>query len=242
MNYFWFYLGGIIAYDKQRKEWVKKFAKNENEIDGDLIASKFKGVNYVFDERMGERITGDILTKCQSCGTPYDMYSNCKNCSIRFLQCKSCAFEYSSCCSETCQDKYLSRQSVEGLPRSRKSKQPEKEKISTQQKTRSFSTIARNASLQLVIRNSASVLKRRSKSDISEPKGSTLDLYCAMHSDQEPWLLQKLREETLRHCAKVSHRMLCDHLQGRLLSLLSNVHRPHKVLELGTFTVCELVN
>jgi hypothetical protein len=71
------------------------------------LASKFKGVNYVFDERMGERITDDVLSQCQTCGTPHDMFSNCKNCSIRFLQCKSCAFDLGSCCSTACMDSYL---------------------------------------------------------------------------------------------------------------------------------------
>jgi len=29
--------------------------------------SKFKGVNYVFDNRLGERITADVLSTCDQC-------------------------------------------------------------------------------------------------------------------------------------------------------------------------------
>jgi UPF0176 protein len=40
---------------------------------------KFKGVNYVFDERIVERISEDVLTKCETCGQPNDSFINCRN-------------------------------------------------------------------------------------------------------------------------------------------------------------------
>jgi len=86
--------GGIINYAKQAKE--------EN------IDSKFIGKNFVFDNRLGERITEDIIALCHQCGTPADTHTNCKNdgCHILFIQCEACATKYDGCCSEECQTVY----------------------------------------------------------------------------------------------------------------------------------------
>ena len=56
--------GGIIQYAKEIKEQG--------------LESKFKGINFVFDERIGERITDDVLSECHQCGTPCDTHVNCK--------------------------------------------------------------------------------------------------------------------------------------------------------------------
>ena len=39
--------------------------------------SKFRGQNYVFDERMNSAITNEILTSCETCGDSCDMFTNC---------------------------------------------------------------------------------------------------------------------------------------------------------------------
>jgi predicted sulfurtransferase/predicted O-methyltransferase YrrM len=67
--------------------------------------SKFRGVNYVFDERMGARITADVLSACSTCGAPCDAFLNCNNvmCNLRFLQCPACRSAYSACCSKACE-------------------------------------------------------------------------------------------------------------------------------------------
>ena len=58
--------------------------------------------------------------------------------------------------------------------------------------------------------------------------------YAELHSTRESKLLEKLRRETFQ---KVLHpRMLSGPLQGRLLSLISKLIRPKKILELGTYT------
>lgn len=82
--------GGIIEYAKQ--------IKREN------IPSKFIGKNFVFDERMGERITEDVIAKCHQCGTSCDAHVNCANpyCHLLFIQCPSCAEKMLGCCSEEC--------------------------------------------------------------------------------------------------------------------------------------------
>lgn len=82
--------GGIINYAKQVKE--------EN------LACKFTGKNFVFDNRLGEKITDDVIAKCHQCGKPCDVHTNCKNdgCHLLFIQCDECAEKYEGCCSEQC--------------------------------------------------------------------------------------------------------------------------------------------
>ncbi len=84
--------GGIIEYTRQCKE------KN--------IPNKFIGKNFVFDERMGEKISDDIVAKCHQCGKPCDTHVNCANdaCHILFIQCRECAEKYNQCCSHKCKD------------------------------------------------------------------------------------------------------------------------------------------
>lgn len=86
--------GGIINYAKQIKEKG--------------LDSKFIGKNFVFDERLGERITPDIIAHCHQCGKPADTHTNCKNdgCHLLFIQCEECAAKYDGCCSNECQTVY----------------------------------------------------------------------------------------------------------------------------------------
>lgn len=84
--------GGIIEYTRQVRE--------EN------LPSRFIGKNFVFDERLGERITGDVIAHCHQCGAPCDTHTNCANddCHLLFIQCPDCAAKYDGCCSEACRD------------------------------------------------------------------------------------------------------------------------------------------
>jgi UPF0176 protein len=82
--------GGIIEYDRQVK------AKG--------LKNKFLGKNFVFDERLGERISPDVIAHCHQCGKPADEHLNCANehCHILFIQCAECRDHYHACCSEKC--------------------------------------------------------------------------------------------------------------------------------------------
>ena len=84
--------GGIINYANQIKE--------EN------IESKFIGKNFVFDHRLGERITDDIVSQCHQCGKPCDNHTNCENegCHLLFIQCDECKTAMENCCSTECQE------------------------------------------------------------------------------------------------------------------------------------------
>ncbi len=61
-----------------------------------------------------------------------------------------------------------------------------------------------------------------------------LEQYITDHSEPEPQLLQKLTRET--HVKVVQPRMITGHFQGRVLSLLSKLIYPKKILEIGTYT------
>ena len=84
--------GGIINYAKQVKE--------------QRLETKFTGKNFVFDNRLGERITEDIIAKCHQCGKPCDDHTNCLNngCHLLFIQCRECAEKYEGCCGTECKE------------------------------------------------------------------------------------------------------------------------------------------
>lgn len=84
--------GGIIHY--------------ANTVREQGLENKFRGKNFVFDERMGERITGEIIARCHQCGRPADTHTNCRNegCHLLFIQCPDCAAKYEGCCSPACQE------------------------------------------------------------------------------------------------------------------------------------------
>ena len=84
--------GGIINY--------------ANEVKEKGLPNKFKGKNFVFDDRLGERISEEIIAKCHQCGKPADTHTNCINgaCHLLFIQCEECAKKYEGCCSKECQD------------------------------------------------------------------------------------------------------------------------------------------
>ena len=84
--------GGIINYTRQVKE--------------NNLENKFIGKNFVFDERLSERITDDIISHCHQCGSPANSHTNCKNhgCHLLFIQCEECARQYDGCCSTRCQE------------------------------------------------------------------------------------------------------------------------------------------
>jgi UPF0176 protein len=84
--------GGIINYSREVKE--------------NGLENKFIGKNFVFDERLGERITEDIIASCHQCGKPCDTHVNCKSnaCHLLFIQCPECASKFENCCSTECRD------------------------------------------------------------------------------------------------------------------------------------------
>ena len=84
--------GGIINYVNQAKD-------NGLEL-------KFKGKNFVFDNRLGERVTEEIISKCHQCGKPADTHVNCANeaCHLLFIQCEECKQKWEGTCGQECYD------------------------------------------------------------------------------------------------------------------------------------------
>ena len=84
--------GGIIEYAQQIKHLG--------------LTSRFIGKNFVFDERLGETIDGQVIAHCHQCGNPADTHVNCANndCHLLFIQCSECAAKYENCCSDECRE------------------------------------------------------------------------------------------------------------------------------------------
>lgn len=84
--------GGVIDYAHQVKEKG--------------LPNKFRGKNFVFDERMGEKIGDEIISDCQVCEkVKCDDYTHCKNqfCHILFIGCQGCLKKLDGYCSRMCQ-------------------------------------------------------------------------------------------------------------------------------------------
>jgi caffeoyl-CoA O-methyltransferase len=67
--------------------------------------------------------------------------------------------------------------------------------------------------------------------DITNP---IIEEYISRYSSEESDLLKQVNRET--HAEVLMPRMLSGHYQGRVLSMLSFMIRPKRVLEIGTFT------
>ncbi len=82
--------GGIIEYCHTVKQ------KN--------LPSLFIGKNFVFDNRLGERVTKKPIANCHQCGACCDTHRNCQNndCHLLFIQCDSCYGYMQGCCSGHC--------------------------------------------------------------------------------------------------------------------------------------------
>lgn len=113
------YCTGGIRCEKASAYLLHRGFKNVFHLEGGIInyanivkekglPNKFRGKNFVFDDRLGERISDEIIAHCHQCGKPADTHTNCKNegCHLLFIQCDECAQKYSGCCSQECHDIY----------------------------------------------------------------------------------------------------------------------------------------
>ena len=111
------YCTGGIRCEKASAYMLHKGFKNVFHLEGGIInyvnqvkekdlPIKFHGKNFVFDNRLGERVTEEIISKCHQCGTPADTHVNCANeaCHLLFIQCEACKEKYSGCCSKECRE------------------------------------------------------------------------------------------------------------------------------------------
>lgn len=83
--------GGIIDYKHQ--------------VEREGLENKFLGKNFVFDERMGERIGDEVISYCHLCSTEKsDTHRHCTNeaCHVLFLCCERCLKQKKGYCSYRC--------------------------------------------------------------------------------------------------------------------------------------------
>jgi len=114
-KHFMLYCTGGIRCEKASAYLLKQGFTNVSQLYGGIIEyahqvkkqnlpSKFVGKNFVFDQRLGERIDDQVISRCHQCGKPADSHTNCANndCHLLFIQCTECAVKYNSCCSADC--------------------------------------------------------------------------------------------------------------------------------------------
>lgn len=83
--------GGIIDYKRQ--------------VEALGLPNRFRGKNFVFDERLGERISDEVIAHCHLCHTTKcDTHIHCKNqaCHVLFICCTNCLLKKRNYCSYTC--------------------------------------------------------------------------------------------------------------------------------------------
>ena len=110
------YCTGGIRCEKASSFLINEGIKNVKQLQGGIIQyahdikkegleSKFVGKNFVFDARLGERVTEDIISTCHLCGERSDSHKDCKNdaCHILFIQCSKCDEKLNGCCSIECE-------------------------------------------------------------------------------------------------------------------------------------------
>ena len=100
--------GGIIKYARDVKECG--------------LENRFIGKNFVFDERLGERISDDIISHCHQCNSTSDSHTNCRNeaCHLLFIQCSECAKKFEGCCSQACMETAALPEEAQKIMRSQK--------------------------------------------------------------------------------------------------------------------------
>lgn len=111
------YCTGGIRCEKASAYYKHKGFENVYQLEGGIIQyardvkakgleNKFRGKNFVFDERLGERISEEVIAHCHQCGEACDTHANCANvtCNLLFIQCEKCAAEQEGCCSSDCQE------------------------------------------------------------------------------------------------------------------------------------------
>jgi UPF0176 protein len=84
--------GGVIDYKHQ--------------VEQEGLPNKFRGKNFVFDERLGERVGDEIISHCHLCKVEKsDTHHHCKNqiCHVLFLGCEGCLKKHHGYCSTWCE-------------------------------------------------------------------------------------------------------------------------------------------
>ena len=130
------YCTGGIRCEKASAWFKHKGYKNVYQLEGGIIKyandiadrgmpNLFVGKNFVFDERLEETISPEVIANCHTCGEPFDIHTNCANvaCNVLFIQCDKCKEKLDNCCSEECKEiNTLPEEEQRALRKGKKSK------------------------------------------------------------------------------------------------------------------------
>ncbi len=189
--------GGVVAYDR---------ILGENLPDEEPM---FRGVNFVFDGRMGRKITDDKLGTCYTCGGAANIVTNCRNdnCHRRMVQCERCSGSFLGTCSEACKTRVVNA----GM------------------------APMRNHRIGSSGERGPAEDEGRVEGTGDGATYSSLDDYSSAHSTVQPPLLREIESNTRRLLPTGAH-MVSGSMQGSLLTTLASVSREGRILEIGTFT------
>ena len=196
--------GGVVAYDRTLREQ----APTEEPM--------FKGVNYVFDGRMGRKITDDQLGTCYTCGSKTNLVTNCKNenCHRRMVQCNDCSSSFFGTCSGGCRTRIVNS----GMA--------------------PMKSLVKNSLGAIDSFAYAEEEDEEEKKDSFEEEGevySTLDDYSSAYSSRPPSVYNEIELNTAKFLPTGAH-MVSGSIQGNLLTTLASMSREGRILEIGTFT------
>lgn len=208
--------------------------------------SHFLGKNFVFDERKGERVTEDVISKCHQCGSPSDIHRNCANpvCNILFIQCPTCHTQHHGACSSECFS--VAQMDQAG--------QESYAKKFTQLK-RLQNPAAFNKNIHVVrtrLGGSAAALPANNGTPAATMSGTPsspplhrayssalertgIQEYCDKHSTPLVPLLRTLAAETQDLYPSSAHMMISPS-QSMLFTILVSLVKAKNVLEIGCFT------
>lgn len=84
--------GGVVAY-------ARYVANTPDSVD-----SRFKGANFVFDNRLTVPVTSEAFGACERCGAAAGRVNNCANrrCGLLMILCEACAAPLGGMCSRDC--------------------------------------------------------------------------------------------------------------------------------------------
>ncbi|PPI86847.1 rhodanese-related sulfurtransferase [Candidatus Pantoea edessiphila] len=119
------YCTGGIRCEKASAWMIYKGFKKVYQVRGGIIKyvncvreqglpNRFKGKIFVFDARMSEKVSEEVLSFCHQCGDTSDNYINCANdhCHLLLIQCVNCVKKFMNCCSLVCKNKILNNYNI----------------------------------------------------------------------------------------------------------------------------------
>lgn len=196
--------GGIVSYARTLRE------------QGRIDESTFKGVNHVFDGRMGEVITDDLLDRCINCGTPCNLQTDCANVTCNrsfehriFVQCAECSARFAGACSTECYHTVLDRA---------------KDDFGQEDKNFNAESVPKPLTHE-----------RRGSQPVTVREATEVETYADAFSAAESDLLQRVRELTLAAFPTRAH-IMSSRAQGLFLKMMIQMCGAKRVLEIGTFT------